>query len=329
MIRKGDAPGFYQTLHQMYGSLIRAGARTAVLFDPNAVSVIYGVRSKSLKIILYPSHVVPLKSILPRLLRSDHSSSEYSGATIPSMFSPVDLHTWLQWYGCDVIGAITFQERFGFMEERKDVRGMIGAIFTQECIDHYNPRLEAEHSERPDFLSWLRGEEAKGKHLSNRYMIIHLRNNLFAGSGTTGISLRAIIYFLNQTLPVYPTLHQEIDAADRLDSLSEYVTYEECFRLEYLSALTKKTMRCHPGVCFHIERIVLPGGATLNGTRLQTGMIFGETLKQIDWHIITFGYGSRTCIGQSISIMAMGKLIPQILRHFGIEWAADKPTQRV
>lgn len=35
----------------------------------------------------------------------------------------VDLGTWLQWYAFDVIGAITFQRRFGFMEERKDVWG--------------------------------------------------------------------------------------------------------------------------------------------------------------------------------------------------------------
>jgi hypothetical protein len=35
---------------------------------------------------------------------------------------------WLQWYAFDVIGSITFQRRFGFMEERKDVDGMIDAL---------------------------------------------------------------------------------------------------------------------------------------------------------------------------------------------------------
>jgi hypothetical protein len=42
--------------------------------------------------------------------------------------SPVDLGAWLQWYAFDVIGAITFQQRFGFMEERKDVRDMIAGL---------------------------------------------------------------------------------------------------------------------------------------------------------------------------------------------------------
>jgi hypothetical protein len=42
--------------------------------------------------------------------------------------SPIDLGVWLQWYAFDVIGAITFQQRFGFMEQRKDVRDMIAGL---------------------------------------------------------------------------------------------------------------------------------------------------------------------------------------------------------
>jgi cytochrome P450 len=40
----------------------------------------------------------------------------------------LDLGIWLQWYAFDVIGAITFQRRFGFMEERTDKWGMIRAM---------------------------------------------------------------------------------------------------------------------------------------------------------------------------------------------------------
>lgn len=40
----------------------------------------------------------------------------------------VDLGVWLQWYAFDVIGAITFQRRFGFMEKREDVMEMIGGL---------------------------------------------------------------------------------------------------------------------------------------------------------------------------------------------------------
>jgi cytochrome P450 len=39
--------------------------------------------------------------------------------------------------------------------------------------------------------------------------------------------------------------------------------------------------------------------------------------------------GVRTCIGKNISIMEMGKLVPQILRQFDIEWASSEPCWRV
>jgi hypothetical protein len=37
-----------------------------------------------------------------------------------------------------------------------------------------------------------------------------------------------------------------------------------------------------------------------------------------------FGHGTRSCIRKNISIMEMGKLVPQILREFNMEWASEK-----
>ncbi|KAJ0328357.1 hypothetical protein COL5a_005134 [Colletotrichum fioriniae] len=42
----------------------------------------------------------------------------------------VNLGTWVQWYAFDVIGAITFSRRFGFMETRSDVNDVISGIET-------------------------------------------------------------------------------------------------------------------------------------------------------------------------------------------------------
>ena len=39
--------------------------------------------------------------------------------------------------------------------------------------------------------------------------------------------------------------------------------------------------------------------------------------------ILQFGHGARTCIGKNISIMEMGKFIPQVLQTFDIEWASE------
>lgn len=51
----------------------------------------------------------------------DHAMRDLEGQTI-------DLAIWLQWYAFDVIACITFQRRFGFLEQRKDVDYMIESL---------------------------------------------------------------------------------------------------------------------------------------------------------------------------------------------------------
>ena len=40
-----------------------------------------------------------------------------------------DLGTWLQWFAFDVMGEITFSRRLGFLEEAKDVDGIMASIW--------------------------------------------------------------------------------------------------------------------------------------------------------------------------------------------------------
>ena len=62
----------------------------------------------------------------------------------------VDLSTWLQWYAFDVISAMTFHRRFGFMEQRKDVEHMIGDISNGLV-------LGAAFSQVPSLHPWFMG----------------------------------------------------------------------------------------------------------------------------------------------------------------------------
>ncbi|KAJ5897370.1 cytochrome P450 [Penicillium tannophilum] len=433
-ISNGDAPVFYRDLHDTYGPIVRTGPNTVDISDPSTLPIIYGIGSKFLKSAFYdvfspffedkvmPSMFSVRDPIAHQALRRpvaqkfsmssikslEPFADECTGIFIDAMRDlegqQVDLGAWLQWYAFDVIGAITFQHRFGFMERREDVQGMIGGLeaglryggvagqvpwlhswtvgnlwvgkflaaqpfigtpdplrtmFTQTCIDDYDRQPAQQHGDRPDFLAWLRSEETKGKPMSNRDIMNHLSNNLLAGSDTTAISLRAIIYFLVQNEPVYRKLQKEIDEANAAGRLSDYITYAECLELPYLQVAMKEAMRCHPGVSFPLERIIPEGGAVLCGVHLKAGTIVGinpavihhdksvfgedaavfrperwlesseEEVKRMDRHLMTFGYGSRTCIGKNISIMEMGKLVPQLIRHFEIEWASEDPEWKV
>ena len=59
---------------------------------------------------------------------ADRCSEIFLNAMRDLQGQPVDLAIWLQWYAFDVIGEITFQRRFGFMEQRRDVDDMIKGL---------------------------------------------------------------------------------------------------------------------------------------------------------------------------------------------------------
>lgn len=58
----------------------------------------------------------------------DPCSDIFTNAMLDLQGQVVDLGEWAQWYAFDVIGAITFSRRFGFMENRKDVKNIISGI---------------------------------------------------------------------------------------------------------------------------------------------------------------------------------------------------------
>ncbi|KAL3958241.1 hypothetical protein ACCO45_006403 [Purpureocillium lilacinum] len=294
----------------------------------------------------------------------------------------IDLGVWLQWYAFDVIAAITFHRRLGFMEQRCDVHNMIDDIgkalevaaligqvpsihpwlmgnkwfakfiawqpvvkvpdplrtvvkFTEECIEEYD--RHPPEKDRPDFLGWLRQTNAKGEVMPDREIVNHLANNLLAGSDTTAISLRAIFYYLAKDPRCYQKAQREVDDADRDGLLSEHVTYAECLQLPYLQAALKEAMRfrfgpgtivgINPAVIHHDKSVFGEDAAEFNPERWLTSD--DERIKYMDRHLMTFGYGSRTCIGKNISIMEMGKLVPQVLRNFDLEWASPRETWKV
>lgn len=71
----------------------------------------------------------------------------------------VDLGEWLQWYAFDAICAITFNRRFGFMDERKDIQDVIAGI---ENGLHYGSIV----GQTPELHPWLLGNQALMKFLS-------------------------------------------------------------------------------------------------------------------------------------------------------------------
>lgn len=200
-----------------------------------------------------------------------------------------------------------------------------------------------------DMLSrWMAIRHADSNKMTTRDVIVHLSTNVFAGSDTTAIALRAIIYFLLRHPRIMNKAVAEIDEADRRGSLTTPVSYRESTtQLPYLGAVIKEAMRLHPSVGLILERHVPQGGITVCDKFIPAGTTVGinawvlhhnpkvfpdptsfvperwletspEKLKEMEQSFFVFGAGSRTCVGKNISLIEMHKIIPQLLREFTI-----------
>jgi cytochrome P450 len=180
--------------------------------------------------------------------------------------APVDLGAWLQYYSFDVVGEFVFAKKLGFLEEGRDVDGMIVAIqgmlvyaslcgqvpemhhillgnplfpiflpqmetwnsvvtFSLKAINSRSSlkrdgELEKEDLEAgKDMMSkWMAVHHLNPDKMTSTDVMVHLSANVFAGSDTTAIALRAVFYFLLRNPTVMVKVQEEIDNATREES---------------------------------------------------------------------------------------------------------------
>ncbi|KPM36157.1 hypothetical protein AK830_g10426 [Neonectria ditissima] len=299
---------------------------------------------------------------------------------------PVDLGRWLQFYAFDVIGAITFSKRFGFMEHGRDVGDIISTIdytffnttiggyflwalpllfaltpktgtkaldeFTSAAIQERVQTTEKELGEDgpQDFMDKLFKVADKNPQ-ENRLSLITgaAAANIGAGSDTTGITLTAILFNILQNPGVLQKLRDELDTALATGQISDPITFTESQGLPYLQAVFKESMRMHPATGLPMWRVVPPEGVVLCDRYFPGGAVVGtntwvahyncdvygkdvedfrperwidndkETLDSMNRYFMPFGLGARTCIGKNISLLEIGKLVPQLVQKFDFQ----------
>ncbi|CAG7993093.1 unnamed protein product [Penicillium olsonii] len=309
-----------------------------------------------------------------------------------------DISAWLQYYAFDVIGELTFGKSLGFLEKGGDIDGIIvalehmldysGKIGQMPWLDYVfikNPlrkffggrptgavarfaraRLHERLNQKDtvdcthkDFLA--RFLEAKNEYpniVNDNQVFSYTVSNMNAGSDTTAISLRAIIYHTLKNPRVAEILQQELSVAIDEGRISIPVSWRQSQeQLPYLDAVIKEALRLHPAVGLMLERVVpaeglhLPNGgpflpaSTIVGANpwiIHRHPIFGDDVESFvperwlkkktetdsDFQIrkqtmqratFTFGSGPRTCIGKNISLLEIYKLIPSLLLRYKIE----------
>ncbi|KAH8755726.1 cytochrome P450 [Diaporthe sp. PMI_573] len=425
-------------LHKRYGKLVRLGPNCISVGNPLAIPQIYGTganfpKSDFYKVMqpmaqgrviqgIFNTQDASLHSALRRPIANIYSMSNlvefepYVDSTIrvlirqleearPDPDQGVDLGKWLQWFALDVMGEITFSRRLGFLDEARDVDGIIqkvlglfkyaswaGNIPWMEKFWAKNPivsrlsptktfplitfalarakeRTSASSDEKSsvsaqynsrDFISRFLEARAKDPaRIPEWFITAWTLSNLQAGSDTTAITLRAVIYFLLRHPQSLSKLTNELAAARAGARLSDIATWKEARQLPYLDACIKEAGRLHPATGLTLERVVPAGGAEICGQRFAGGTVVGmnawvvhrdrevfgedaETWNPDRWlgsdegqrrvmekSLLTFGAGSRTCLGKNISHLEIYKLIPTLFTHFEMTLSTAKPDWKV
>ncbi|KAH4036417.1 hypothetical protein HBI09_072710 [Parastagonospora nodorum] len=199
-----------------------------------------------------------------------------------------------------------------------------------------------------------RSNKDGGQAMTSDELLSHATGNILAGSDTTAISLRATFYHLLKIPRTYIKLLAEIDAAHTRGDLSDPITFAEANQLSYLQLCIKEAMRMHPSCGQLLERVVPAGGMSIASVFLPEGTVVGinpwvvaqdkdvygddvgvfrperwseaspAQLRLMERNFLAFGSGGRTCLGKSISMLEMTKLVPQILRRFRVELVAPE-----
>lgn len=249
-------------------------------------------------------------------------------------------------------GAVARFARARLDERLKDLKP--GA----KKIDSYAPS-------RRDFLArFLEAKKEYPEVVTDNQVFSYTVSNMIAGSDTTAISLRAILYYTLKSPRVMAKLYEELTTAYRERRISIPVSWKQSQEeLPYLDAVIKEALRLHPAVGLLLERIVPTGGLQLpnGGPFLPAGTIVGANPWIIHRHSIfgqevdsfvperwlqmdaesettfyarrqqmlratfTFGAGPRTCIGKNISLLEIYKLVPSLLLTYKVRDAGIDP----
>ena len=221
--------------------------------------------------------------------------------------------------------------------------------------DLYQKRVtEGQQPPRaPDFMDKVVEAQKKFPDIVHDGMVnIYLLGNVVAGSDTTATAMCSAIYYVLKNPPVHAKLCEELKAA----CLPLPAKWKDLQKLPYFTAVMREAKRIHPGVGMLLERVVPAGGLDLpDGRFVPEGTIVGmnpwvvnrdlETfgpdsdlfvpdrwlqgsnemqaqfqarLAHMNRAILTFGAGSRSCIGKSLSEMESDKVVATLFANYEV-----------
>lgn len=238
--------------------------------------------------------------------------------------------------------------------------GTVANISIQHLTDRLqNKDTDYHDPSKPDFLDkFIEAKEKFPEVVDDSQIISYLMNNLVAGADTTGVTINAALYFSLKHPHVWERLRTEIPAHDHTAG-NKVVSFKFAKQFPYLDAVVREAMRCHPAVAMLLERYVPEGGLALpDGSLVPAGSIVGmnpyivgrnpsvwgedaeefrperwlrgesetedalqKRLQSMNKLDLTFGGGSRICLGKHLGLLEVFKVIATLVSRYDIKLA--------
>ncbi|KAL5337428.1 cytochrome P450 [Aspergillus crustosus] len=173
------------------------------------------------------------------IMRDEHDFGNYIG-TLDTMLSAITLISVLP------TSLRIFQPVLGFLAPRmrRALRGYDGIRDAAKYwVQHRLQEMQNKTAHRVDLLDMFR---VRGRRTDFDVPEIQVESlgAIFAGSDTTAITIRAILYYLMKTpSAAYNKLMTELDTADRNGQLNQpHIQYSQAIKLPYLTACYKEVI---------------------------------------------------------------------------------------
>lgn len=225
----------------------------------------------------------------------------------------------------------------------------------------FTARQIQEHSakqteSRPDFLSrFVAARERYPGVISDQRLATYANTNVSAGSDTTAIALREVLFRIITHPDILIRILDELRAVLRTrrdtsdGDLERPITWKESQGMAYFQALIKECLRTHPPLGQLIPRVVPPGGMEISGHYLPGGTVVGcnawvvhrdtsvfgedalefrperwltkdeDSLRNMENSNFAFGGGPRICLGKNIALLEISKVVPELIRRYEVK----------
>ncbi|VBB86066.1 Putative cytochrome P450 E-class, group IV [Podospora comata] len=214
-----------------------------------------------------------------------------------------------------------------------------------------------QKSRDADYLDMFLEARQKWPEMVDDAMVVrYTLSNMIAGADTTSSIIKTAIYYSMMAEKRWKKLREELEKAG-INREKCPVSYRDARSVPYLEGLVRESMRILPGIALGLERHVPKGGFTLpSGHYLPEGtavamnpyvlsrnkQIWGENvdefkperwlraggenetryqerLQMMNSADLTFGAGSRMCLGKNLALMQIYKGLATLALLYNVE----------